>query len=139
MEWAKKTGRVQGAEQQELLEFARKTLEAAEKDGDIFKPAASKKRGAEEEPEEVPPLPKAESKKPAAPLVGALTHVSLCCLFTVVHPECYIVFLYSFSASPVHGIYRWRHELRSRSIVSLDEEPLRPLISAAQAAPWVLP
>lgn len=85
MEWAKKTGRVQGAEQQELLEFARKTLEAAEKDGDIFKPAASKKRGAEEEPEEVPPPPKAESKKPAAPLVGALTHASLCCLFSALH------------------------------------------------------
>jgi hypothetical protein len=29
VEWAKKTGRIKGAEQQELIDFARKTLEAA--------------------------------------------------------------------------------------------------------------
>ena len=72
MEWAKKTGRVQGAEQQELLDFARKTLEAAEKDGDIFKPAFSTKRGQDEGEVEEPPPPKASPKKPA-PLVGAFT------------------------------------------------------------------
>ena len=29
MEWAKKTGRIQGSEQKELIEFARKVLAAA--------------------------------------------------------------------------------------------------------------
>ena len=36
VEWAKKTGRIQGAEQQELVDFARKVLAAAEKDQDIY-------------------------------------------------------------------------------------------------------
>jgi hypothetical protein len=36
---------VKGAEQQELVEFARKVLEQAEKNGDIFKPAPSGARG----------------------------------------------------------------------------------------------
>jgi hypothetical protein len=41
VEWAKKTGRIQGAEQQELLEFARKIIETAEKDGDIIQPSGN--------------------------------------------------------------------------------------------------
>jgi hypothetical protein len=36
VEWAKKTGRIKGAEQQELIDFARKTLEAAERNGDLI-------------------------------------------------------------------------------------------------------
>mmetsp|Transcript_1120 Transcript_1120/g.1405 ORF Transcript_1120/g.1405 Transcript_1120/m.1405 type:complete len:134 (+) Transcript_1120:70-471(+) len=35
VEWAKKTGRIKGAEQQELLEFARNVIANAEKDGDL--------------------------------------------------------------------------------------------------------
>lgn len=131
MEWAKKTGRVQGAEQQELLEFARKTLEAAEKDGDIFKPAAGKKRGADEEAEELPPPPpKTESKSPSAPLVGALTHVPLPCLFTTLHPDSCFVYLNRFVLRCI-GTNRWRHEFRPRSVVSLGKLQISSFVSRA--------
>mmetsp|Transcript_37384 Transcript_37384/g.74043 ORF Transcript_37384/g.74043 Transcript_37384/m.74043 type:complete len:167 (+) Transcript_37384:98-598(+) len=55
VEWAKKTGRVKGAEQQELVEFARKVLEQAEKNGDIFKPGGEGSRSSRENTDDSPP------------------------------------------------------------------------------------
>ena len=70
VEWAKKTGRVKGAEQQELVEFARKVLEQAEKNGDIFKPTGG---GGVERTDDAPPR---DENAPQA-LVGKLIHSSV--------------------------------------------------------------
>jgi len=81
VEWAKKTGRIQGSEQQELLEFARKTLEQAEKNGDIFKPQAED----EEEPNAPRPTKKGKAAE-SAPLVG--TPPASGCLYILVELLC---------------------------------------------------
>ena len=65
VEWAKKTGRIQGAEQQELLDFARKTLEQAERNGDIINPVST---GGGDEEDSNAPAPKRPAKN--SELVG---------------------------------------------------------------------
>lgn len=49
MEWAKKTGRIKGSEQQELIEFAKKILANAEENGDLIRPVGGDE--VEEEPQ----------------------------------------------------------------------------------------
>ena len=46
---------MKGAEQQELVEFARKVLEQAEKNGDIFKPGGEGSRSSQENTDDSPP------------------------------------------------------------------------------------
>jgi hypothetical protein len=67
VEWAKKTGRIKGSEMQELLDFARKTIEAAEKNGDIIEPVSDD--GGENEDENKKAAKNAPDSKSAA-LVG---------------------------------------------------------------------
>ena len=55
---------------QELLEFARKTLEAAEKNGDIFKPAGGGRDAGDDE--EQPAASKKAKANAPQPLVGEL-------------------------------------------------------------------
>jgi hypothetical protein len=60
VEWAKKTGRIKGAEQQELIDFARKVLANAEANGELITD------GNDETPDDEPPAPqrRPSSKKP---------------------------------------------------------------------------